>query len=145
MDEPPTYDRLDRQLVSAMPELADRYDALLRAWGDEAPGPHVVFGDVLNPFLLGLLASEESAAPHATTLRRVFAFLERLAQDGDPRVQEIVWATVCERLGDDPDVLARGRRYMGEATRRLSHEAEAFWDMIEADESQANPVAAARP
>lgn len=140
MNGAPAFDSLDRLLVDAVPELKAQHDGLLREWGTEAPGPHVVFGDVLNPYLLELLATEASAAIHASALRRVFAFLERLARDGDDPVRAVVAATVCERLGDNPVTLALGRRFMGPATRRLSDEIETFWGATEGSNARGHPV-----
>jgi hypothetical protein len=122
-----SYPTLGRHLLDAMPELEERYDFLIREWEGETPGPHVIFGDALNPLLLDLLGSNEAVAIHEMLLRRVFGFLELLARHPDPRVQQVVSTTVCERLGDDPRVLARARPFMGERTRELSREIEEFW------------------
>ena len=120
-----------------------RYEALLRDWGGELPGPHVVFGDVLNPYLIRLLSASESADQHAAVLRRIFALLERMARHDDVLVQEVVVATVCERVGSDPAALAAGRRYMGEATRRLSEDVEVFWGTADSSDASRGPAAVA--
>jgi hypothetical protein len=84
---------------------------------------YVIFGDVLNPYLLDLLGTGH----HGTTLRQVFQFLEQLANHEDVHIQELVAVTICERLGDDPQLLHKARKYMGARTRQFSDEVEAFW------------------
>lgn len=135
------YEKLPRHLVDAVLEIAERYRILRRDWGDETPGPHVVFGDVLTPYLLGLLTTRELSVEHDALLRRIFAFLEDLARDDDDRVQELVSTTVTERLGSDADALAIGHRYVGPVTRRLSDEIEPFWSGGESHVGAADSIA----
>ncbi len=82
-------------------------------------GPHVVYGDVLNPYLSHLLA--RGTSDNDATLRRVFGFLEEMLAHPDPEYGEVVRTTVGEHLESDPDLLARARVFMGpvlaEATR----------------------------
>lgn len=117
------YDNVVQALMEAVPELRTDYEAECRQWGDEPPGPHVIFGDVLNPSLVALLGADRQDA----TLRRVFQFLEHLANHEDIHVQELVAVTVCERLGDNPKILHRAHQYMGARTRQFSDEVEVFW------------------
>lgn len=135
------YETLTQDLVDAVPEIAERYRTLRRDWGDETPGPHVVFGDVLNPYLLELLTKRDLSVEHDRVLRRIFAFLEELARDDDDRVQGVVSTTVVERLGSDSDVLGIGHRYMGPATRRLSDDVELFWSGGGSKNAAAAPIA----
>jgi hypothetical protein len=117
------YANVAEALVEAVPELRPRYEAELRWWGNEQPGPHVIFGDVLNPYLIELLDS----AGHEDKLRQVFQFLERLATHEDVHVQELVAVTVCERLGDCREHLQRAQKFMGVRTRQFAKEVEDFW------------------
>lgn len=117
-----TYENVSDALAEYLPELREAYEAELKWWGDERPGPHVVYGDILNPYLNQLLRSDQEAA-----LQHVFAFLEMLALSEDRRVQEIVAVTVCEHLGNDDELLRRARRYMGPATLKHSDDVEKFW------------------
>ena len=84
------YDNVVEALMEAVPELRVGYEAECRQWGDEPPGPHVIFGDVLNPYLLNLLSSDRQDA----ALRQVFQFLEHLANHEDIHIQELVAVTV---------------------------------------------------
>jgi hypothetical protein len=117
------YDNVVEVLVEAVPALRACYEAERRQWGDESPGPHVIFGDVLNPYLFDLLHSDRQD----DELHEVFQFLELLANHEDIHLQELVAVTVCERLGDDPATLHRAYKYMGTRTRQFSDEVESFW------------------
>lgn len=117
------WEKLGEKLPEAVPELAKKYDEMLKDWAPERPGAHVIYGDLLNPYLLSLLEVGEQD----DQVRRIFRFIERLAGDPDPRVREVVQVTICERLGDNPKALDAAKSYMGDHTRRLSDEIEKFW------------------
>jgi len=118
-----TLDNLAIGLVEAVPELRSAYEAELEWWGDEQPGVHIIFGDIFNPYLISLLESDNQPE----RLKPVFNFLEELANHEDVQVQEVVAVTVCERLGDRAEWLAKARQYMGKTTLSFSQEMEAFW------------------
>jgi len=113
------YKNLVEALLEAIPELRSRYDSWRKELGEDL-GPHVVFGDVLDPHLETLLESKG----HDEQLRRIFAFLEQLANHEDVHVREVVQVTVCEELGDREGSLKKARQYMGQNTRRLFDEME---------------------
>ena len=87
-----TYSDLSAKLVEMLPELRQWHEALLRDWGGEAPGQHIVYGDLLNPYIGVLLDSGQSSE----NLSQVFGLLEDLASIGDLPVQEVVEVTVPE-------------------------------------------------
>lgn len=116
------YDHMIELLVKHVPEIAAKCELELRWWGTETPGPHVVYGDVLNPHVDELIQSGDEVG-----LRRVFDFVERLARSSDPRVAEVVAVTVCEHLGANAARLQAARRFMGPVTHEISLEVEAFW------------------
>lgn len=117
------YENLAEYLLDEFPDLRPRYEAEIKWWGDEKPGPHVVYGDILNPLIVDLLATRQDEE----RLKRVFDFLERLAKSDDVRVQEVVSVTVCEYLLRNRELLMTARRYMGQTTLRFTDEIEAFW------------------
>jgi len=117
-----TYENAADKLVESLPELKESYQAELEWWGTDRPGPHIIYGDILNPYIDRLLQ-----AGGETGLRRVFAFLEALSQNEDARVQELVAVTVCEYLGNAPKKLQMAKRFMGPATLKISEEVERFW------------------
>ena len=116
------YDEADAELRRALPELEESYEAELAWWDGDASPKHVIYGNVLNPFLLGALERNDADA-----LRRAFDFVERLASASEERLVNVVMWTVCERLGDDAAKLATARQWMGPRTLELSRQVEAFW------------------
>jgi hypothetical protein len=110
------------ELVAAVPELRSGYEGTLFWWGGEEPGLHLLFGEVVNPYLMRELKTRDSG----DDLKRIFDFLERMATTDD-ELANVVAVTVCERLGDEQEVLARARRLMGPDTLILSEEVERFW------------------
>ena len=118
-----SYEETSEKLLEYVPELRESYEAESRWWGSDKPGPHVVYGEVLNPYIDRLLESGDEAR-----LGSVFAFLELLSCSADKRVQELVTVTVCEHLGTNPELLRKARRYMGPATLKHSEDVERFWN-----------------
>ncbi len=116
------FENIGEKLVEVVPELRQSYELELELWGNEQPGPHIIFGDLLNPYLISLLESHNQPI-----LKQIFTFLEQLANHEDIKVQEVVAVTVCERLGDNPEWLLKARQYMDKTTLRFSDEIEAFW------------------
>jgi len=109
------YAELTRKLVEAVPELSGWCEALLRDWGEDAPGQHIVYGDLLTPYMRVLLDSGESG--EAT--KRVFGFLEELANHEEERVQEVASVSVLEHLAGR-GYLGPAWPYMLETTRRFA-------------------------
>jgi len=128
------YGSLTRELGRRIPFLREAVEQQLFAAGGEDPGPHVVFGDVFNPWLEECLSKPEAE----TDLGIAFQFLEDMALDPDPRVQEVVQMTVLEDLLASPDLLKRARALMGPAARELSRQIEGFWDRVR-EESGGTP------
>ena len=115
-------ENVGEELVAAVPELHSAYDAELAWWGGDDPGDHNLFMNVVNPYLWDALQERGSG----DDLDRLFAFIERMAVE-DESLENVVQVTICERLGDEKQVLARARRLMGPETLRHSHWIERFW------------------
>jgi hypothetical protein len=111
------------KLVEAVPELRPAYQKELEWWGDQDAGAHNIYSEVLKPYLISLLNSDG----HAEALRRVFGFLEQLANHEDRRVQEVVAFSVLEELGGESELVEKARKHMGPKTLEFSHEVEKFW------------------
>lgn len=119
-----TFDNLTEKLIEAVPELRPAYEAELGWWRDERPGQYIVYEDILNPYLASLLDLEGG---EEEPLRRIFAFLEMLANhERDPEVPNLVQVAIIEPLLDTAR-LAKARRYMGGAMLRLTDDLEARW------------------
>ena len=117
------YGNVVRRMLQAIPEVHPFYEKEIEWSGEEEPGPHIVFGDVLNPYLIDLLKQDNQEEE----LERIFSFFEEMAVSSDIKVQEVLAVTVMERLGDDPTVLKKAEKYMGPKTRMISDEIERFW------------------
>jgi hypothetical protein len=118
------YRELTDELLRRFPQLQSVYDAECEWAGEETlRGAHVSFGDLLTPYLIGLLETDEN--PEVTT--RIFAFLEELANHPDKIVQEVVALTVVERLTDKETWLAAAWPHMGPKTRRFAKEVAEYW------------------
>src|SRR6266851_2547562 len=89
-----TYSQLNSSLLQAIPELRLPYERELRALKGEQPGPHILFGDVLAPYLIAQLQQNARAG----IVTRILAFLEEMASSPDPLVREVVGQAVGEAL-----------------------------------------------
>ena len=123
------YESVSNALIERLPELREMYQTELGWWDDEKPGPHVVYGDILNPYIEHLLQKGDDR-----TLRRVFEFIEELSSSEDARVQELVAVTVCENLGSDEQRLRAARCYMGPMTLKHCNDVEKFWNGVKESE-----------
>jgi hypothetical protein len=115
-----TYENISEELIKTIPELKQAYITELEWWGEEKPGNHIIYGNILNPYIISLLKS----SGNEEILKRIFSFLEELTYAEDELVHEVVAVTVCERLIDDPEILLRAREFMGDSTRNISKEIE---------------------
>ena len=108
------YDQLGAMLVREMPELGNLYGRELEWWGEETPGPHVVYGDVLTPYIIQLLESGEDAE----AIKRAFGLLERLIADRDVEIQAGAVVTVLDRLVGNAEWMRLMKPYLGRLARR---------------------------
>jgi hypothetical protein len=110
-----TYWNLVDHLLAEVPELRPGYEEELKLWLPDKPGPHVVYGNLLTPYLIELLEQNTDTA----TLWRVFSFLEQLAASPNTIVREVVGASVLERVGGRRLWRDRTLLYAGPATREI--------------------------
>lgn len=88
-----SYAETSEKLMAVIPALKDEYAALLDDWAPDTPGVHIVFGDLLNPYLV----RSDPRAPEAD-IDRVFAFLEEMLSHEDPEVANVVTDTVLHGI-----------------------------------------------
>lgn len=115
-----TYENMSERLIELLPELRPGYEETMEWWDGDTPGNHVIYGDLLNPYLLSLL--EQGGESEA--LRRIFDFLEVIANHSDSDVRGVLTATVLWRLGGRKDLLPEASKYMGPETLELHHRIE---------------------
>jgi|GEM_PF-780548 len=120
------YSTVDIELIREIPEIKPFYDEELESWDEEIPGQHIIFGNVLDPYLINLLEINEDKE----LLGRIFDFLEKMATCSYVKVQDVLGATVLERLGDDKTILKKAQEYMGKETKKMSYEVEKGWGRI---------------
>ena len=115
-----TYDNMNDWLVPLVPERRDVYEGLVELFEDDPIGPHVAYGDVLNPHLIRLLTE----GGHDEILTPIFDFIEKLAQHDDDRVVNVIWVTTIEALLGwlTGDALRRAIAHMGPTTRTIARE-----------------------
>lgn len=76
---------------------------------------HLIFGDILNPYMLELLNNIQE---NAEQLTKIAELLEAMAKDCDYN-QEVVVTTVLERLNDDENVINNFKLFAGENTLKF--------------------------
>lgn len=113
-----SYANMNRKLVEAVPELRAAYD-LQVARGYDGDGPHVLYGEFFRDVLSELFESETR---NEALLKKLFSFLEMLANHPDEAIQNVVYVSVCEGLCSREGVLQRAQKYMGKTTRQFCDE-----------------------
>jgi hypothetical protein len=105
-------------LLAALPEIKRQHDALQKDIGpDVLPYPTVEL--VLEPFVKDLLRANADA----DLLRRVFLFLEEMAQAHDIDVVNLLHVGIFEPWAADPETLAHAWKYMGESSKQVASDA----------------------
>lgn len=125
-----TYVTMNDRLLEVIPALRSRYTLYDMEWrtiedpdDPDAPiGPHIAYGDFLNPHIMTLLHDGNRDGE----LVSIFAFVEELAQHTDAAVVNVIDVTVVEGLIGSlrGDVLQRAVGLMGPVTRKLAYERE---------------------
>jgi hypothetical protein len=115
------YNNIVQKMLETLPEITPMYEKELDWWDEILP--HIVFGDVVNPYIMTLLHDGNDKQ----ALEKVFSFLELMGTCPDVQVQEVLAVTVLEQLGDDPLILKKASQYMGQVTKKMSDEMEIGW------------------
>lgn len=105
-----SYEELNEVLVRALPELRANYERDIAQSGEEM-GPHVMYPELLVPYMGALLASRKPEAER--DLLRVFDFLEDALADPDSELASVVSTSVAPHFERDREVLTRAREFMG--------------------------------
>jgi hypothetical protein len=110
-----TYNRLTAELARVLPELRIPVETEKRWWKGEAPGQHVVFGNILLPFLV----QELERGDRPEVLSRAFSFLENLARNPDVLVREVVQQSVLAGLCGEQPWSSQLAKVLGPESKRL--------------------------
>ncbi len=108
-----TYDRVEQAMKDAVPEVQDKYPALLSWYSD--PDPYTLFAFVLKPVLKPALKSEDSLV-----LLRIFRFFEQMACSSDIKVPNLLQIQIFEWLVGEPENLTTAWKYMGDETKNIA-------------------------
>jgi hypothetical protein len=113
-----TYAEVQTEMLSALPELKQRYDkeASLPVDWEGRPGQYLVVEFVLNPSL----RNELSPGSNPSLRTRIFEFIERMACSQDPEVVNLLAVGIFENLIRHPNQLATAWNYMGPKTQNLA-------------------------
>jgi hypothetical protein len=117
------YGDLNALLVRRLPELSDQYWELKRLWEGDEPGPHVIYGDLLAPYVVELL--EGGGEPER--LERAFALIEELASAALGEIRDVAGASVLEAVVQNPSARERAWRFMGPATELMARRIAKAW------------------
>jgi len=117
------YERLPVESVSLIPELRVPFEAERRWWSGEPPPPHVFFGDVFSTFLVG----ELQRGNRPELLKRLFGFVEDMANHPDARVQELVQQSVLANLCNEHLASMGLKRFLGPRSDELMQEYCGVW------------------
>lgn len=116
-----SYNELVPRLLEAIPEIAPSCQDAVREWRQTTSESEIdadlVFGTVLVPLIRSRLSSVNSDET-IQLLRRVFSFLEVMANTPNAGVQSIVDVSVLEGLLDD-DAYKSAIPFMGPSTSGL--------------------------
>lgn len=95
------------KMLETIPEVLPMFKEESEWWDEVLP--HVVFGDVLNPYVIQLLRTNKETS----IIKRIFDFYESMASCDDLYVKQILTTTVLEGLGDEKAIINQAREYMG--------------------------------
>ena len=112
-----TYANMTAALIRELPELKPIYDREMERWGGQEEGPHIVYNDVMYEAIKQQLKSESRA--DEAFLRKIFAFLEVIANHPDEEVNTVAHSAVCEPICCDEVVLQKAQLFMGKRTREF--------------------------
>lgn len=101
-------------LVKAFPELKKQIDEEIEWQDGLETGSHVVYGDILSPYIRKL--KDEN---NFSELKKTFNFIESLCNLGDSYCEEVIVQSVLEGLIYDDISYSYFVSYMGKMTREL--------------------------
>lgn len=122
------YTTFVESLLASLPEIKRKYDAVQEDIDPDVL-PYLVVELVLAPLVNDLLASQADA----DLRRRVFVFLEEMAQTKDIEIVNLLYVGIFEPWSAEPQMFAQAFKYMGTRTKQVASNAThrlgtAFWE-----------------
>lgn len=107
-----TSKELNRMLLHSVPEITPFFLEEV-SWQDgEETGSHIVFSDILVPYLSHLVRESNTSA-----LQSIFHLIESLLCAKDPYADEVITLSFLDSLSEDPSLLQYCRQFFGEKTK----------------------------
>lgn len=110
-----TSKELNLFLLRILPGIKESYLEEV-SWQDgHDTGSHIVFEDVLCPYIIRNTENEQE-------LKHCFSALETILLLHDEYADEVILLSVLDDLLSEPEVITKSLKYMGSETRRLLQE-----------------------
>lgn len=106
-----------KKMVEFFPESEIDYNNIIEEYGELLET--VAIDDVLMPRLIQLLIENQEVHK----LKVFFNYIEEVVNT-DSYLKDILSITMMEKLGDNDDVLANAKKYLGATSRKLQIEAD---------------------
>lgn len=110
------YEELNNVLPLYFPNLKQLIDSEMDTFECYRPGPHVLYGNILNPNVKKILEHEEDQA----ALKQIFSFYEELAISEDEEVRNLLQVTLLEALWDERTTYKKACKYMQPMTKLIN-------------------------
>ncbi len=107
------YSELNAKLSGYFPALQPVID--LEMDNGYKPVPHVLYENVLNPYVIELLRDDDNP----DEIKRVFVFYERLAASTDDDVRDLLQETLLDALRNDYYIYNNALKHMLPKTRQI--------------------------
>ena len=112
---------LNRKLIAAFPELEDHYLEEIQWQDGDETGAHVVYGDVLKPYLLHHITTKNK-----DVVQKILAFIEKSLSENDPLLNEIIAFSVLESILTDNIDLSYVEPMLGDHSRKTWNELKEY-------------------
>ena len=109
--------QLNRLLISKFPELEREYHEEVDWQEGDETGSHVVYGDVLTPYIEKIIIQQNNAE-----IQKVFAFIEEILTRNEKYSDEVIMFSVLERLMLDKEQFQSCKKYFGKYTEQIIKE-----------------------
>lgn len=106
------------QMQEFFPSTREEYIKSIKEYGEVLET--VVIEDIFMPQILQLLAKND----HSKLLKKVFDYFEEIVNGDDSSLINVLSITVLEILGNDKNILATAKQYMGSKTALLQIESD---------------------
>lgn len=109
------YTKLANIVLTLVPDLKKSMKEEAHWWGKDQPPQHVLFGDIILPFMIQAIKNHEDVE----RFRPLFEMFDMMATHPDMKVRSLVEATICPSICSDEVALQRTHRLMGPAVKRV--------------------------